>query len=1200
MANNVNTNLAAKLFAYIQHKDDINSDIKKVYGNSMIFIGDEQQILIPKYNAYVGIGMTSYNNTVNRIAGIETDIADLKKELGTNSVKSISVQWHQYTDGSGVNDNINAWDQTTTPGSSGFVYRPLSGDITIAGLNDYNEATHFAYNGVSYAYNHVTGEWGFTGEEGALINATSGITLTYVYEERNETTDEGITITKPVKNRILIDDKKTWAYMTSAYTYSLEFSRDYTNARIETLYHDILGLGENVLVPVKGSEIVIWNNQTSANELAPGNYYYWVGTGDPVMPASSVLTSPDWADSNPSWTKVTVLPTDLNASYYSLSTTYNNTYSMNITDGIQTLKEVAYILDQLTDGGLGEVTYLNITDWGTATSGGTEIKNGDDVVAIEVDGTTYYRIITGGGHPTTNQKKYGYWVNENPSENIGIQMAASIAGNTMDINDLHDHVEFIEAGNSTVRSLSVSNINNNLVTMTQVSNLSYQEYHSSDTYNHLPNETYMVGDTRLYTRLDLASTYIAFNNEITLDSTITLSDEQVTDLSRFGALEQIDFTAPEVKPTFNGDKKVPAAPTGTAYYLRQGDTFTKLETNAINWVSNFDEAILKHDIYWFNPTSVENSYLYANQRFTAVDYTYVVNNPSMTFYTQTAGKFTIDANHNDSSKQYYINDDTVTLSTYMQHAVVENANHIATTTWTMAYVRDTQGALDDKIGNILQKAKDYTDDQIKSLDTDTLFSKSEFYTYWAQNNPYYVENDSTLGAAERKPGTTAYTDEEATRYDAWKTFVSGLNIYPSNAIDATRTDTYFTMAYANNKARSQYVMSIVEEDGIVSTTTKELPTDVIEISNSMWNSQQNGAQYTALTLGDAINTNHTDDAAAENTEKLFAAIYDQTNGKNKDVYVKYTTGGDTDKAYVKVPVPQNAAIVSGTYYVMNNNGQFVAATNEQVRAFWQKDTTSVYYTQLYTAEDAMYEVIISSINGTLVTNSTNGMDNVIATADIWRNGVKTTVEITANGTATNLYVLSSSENKKTQYITGSVQHYDYTVEGGQGQNKINLDVNITRIEDATADNTGFADAWDVQNYIENMFTWVDISASVTDAQLETGDRFYTTFSTVSGSTEAATAKIAGVKLYTKSGSNYIVVFDGTSFTSGYAIAELAKDINNNIVDAANSEAAVSGSNFFAVAYGDSPNKDMCVTYTTTQTAFINPLNMKLTVLAPTA
>ena len=49
---NSNVNIGDRMFAYIKHGVDVSDDIKNVFSNSLIVIGDEQQIYIPaKYRS---------------------------------------------------------------------------------------------------------------------------------------------------------------------------------------------------------------------------------------------------------------------------------------------------------------------------------------------------------------------------------------------------------------------------------------------------------------------------------------------------------------------------------------------------------------------------------------------------------------------------------------------------------------------------------------------------------------------------------------------------------------------------------------------------------------------------------------------------------------------------------------------------------------------------------------------------------------------------------------------------------------------------------------------------------------------------------------------------------------------------------------------------------------------------------------------
>jgi hypothetical protein len=427
---------------------------------------------------------------------------------------------------------------------------------------------------------------------------------------------------------------------------------------------------------------------------------------------------------------------------------------------------------------------------------------------------------------------------------------------------------------------------------------------------------------------------------------------------------------------------------------------------------------------------------------------------------------------------------------------------------------------------------------------------------------------------------------------------------------------YVSSSYTVNRMRSEVISNVYEINGITYAESRELPTDDIVIRTDVWNDQRNNNNTMSnveLTL-DGIDNG--DNIANEKVEKLFAFVanVDANTGLSNpmQIYAKYPVGiGDNNetlyqKTYVKTPEPET--IITGntitdwtsSYWTLNNDGTFITATKAQLRAFFLKATDSFEWKQLYHQEDAYYEIIIDSIE------EIDEVENdVIATANILVPGSNGTTEESIDITctdsgATNLYIIEENEANRTNYMSASVKHYDYTQKGGQGQNRFNLQLNVTHIEDATIDNTGLADAFDVQNYIANMFTWVNISASVTEEQLENRAGFYTQYSTVANGDENSTAPtdsaalIVGKTLYhftTVDGvDKYAMVVDNGTPIASYTITHLAKDISNNIV-AAGSQSAVNGSDFYALGYGGS---HMVVTYTRTQEVYTNPLNMTLT------
>ena len=55
---------------------------------------------------------------------------------------------------------------------------------------------------------------------------------------------------KQGKNVMTIDDKLTWSYISSAYSYALDFSKEYTDTQVERIYRDLLGQSSTLLIPV--------------------------------------------------------------------------------------------------------------------------------------------------------------------------------------------------------------------------------------------------------------------------------------------------------------------------------------------------------------------------------------------------------------------------------------------------------------------------------------------------------------------------------------------------------------------------------------------------------------------------------------------------------------------------------------------------------------------------------------------------------------------------------------------------------------------------------------------------------------------------------------------------------------------------------------------------------------------------------------
>jgi len=491
MANNVNTNLTQRIFAYISHSDDLNARLAQVYENSLIFVGDEKQIYVPKFGAYVGIGMTSYNNTVGRIDNIAEQLAELKKTMNETAVKKLYVDFGvPAMDGNTQIEGGNKFTPSTMGASVNGDLGNLSGEVVITGKADMNPTTFFKNDSL---YTYSGNDWvKVKNDPNGDINAapTSGIRISYTSESSYITLEGGIVAKQPMNQRLVIDDSLTWSYMTHAYAYSLGFAKDYTSHEIETLYQTLLGIGESVLMPVSTESL--WDDVPNANgttdRVWTGGTVYYRTTDGVALPSSAAdftalqnNTLTGWASWDGTGTEPT--PADGAGNFYKIVTNYQDSYNTNISDGIQTLKEVAHILDIITDGGVGSITYIPQSEWPSSFSSEDHGAN-----SYVYNGTTYHRVIAQNGKPTTNPNSYGWYIKVDP-ENLGIQMANSIASNTADISDLHDHVTLAEEGQTTLRSLSQYNPSQ-FITMSQWTNR--PELAVTDTNQSLPGHQKMV------------------------------------------------------------------------------------------------------------------------------------------------------------------------------------------------------------------------------------------------------------------------------------------------------------------------------------------------------------------------------------------------------------------------------------------------------------------------------------------------------------------------------------------------------------------------------------------------------------------------------------------------------------------------------------------------------------------------------------
>ena len=147
---NSNVDIANKIFTYVKHGCDINEDIKTIYYNSLIFIGDEQQIYVPVMDTYVGIKKSQFDELSNNLLWIPS--------IGTYSIttkEGNNLSSGNYAISTGIN--------TVASGLASFT----QGENTIASGQDAHAEGYYtkAYGTQTHAegyYTYASGDFAHT------------------------------------------------------------------------------------------------------------------------------------------------------------------------------------------------------------------------------------------------------------------------------------------------------------------------------------------------------------------------------------------------------------------------------------------------------------------------------------------------------------------------------------------------------------------------------------------------------------------------------------------------------------------------------------------------------------------------------------------------------------------------------------------------------------------------------------------------------------------------------------------------------------------------------------------------------------------------------------------------------------------------------------------------------------------------------
>lgn len=243
-----------------------------------------------------------------------------------------------------------------------------------------------------------------------------------------------------------------------------------------------------------------------------------------------------------------------------------------------------------------------------------------------------------------------------------------------------------------------------------------------------------------------------------------------------------------------------------------------------------------------------------------------------------------------------------------------------------------------------------------------------------------------------------------------------------NALDGTYTT-----------SKSKLVCGYTQTNGAVAVSYRELPTDHIEASATIWG---------------------------------------ESGDTSLKVYTEVAGNVVTELVALQTPL-----------FTKEANGEYLKLTDAECGAV--TDTTVVGF---YALKDGVMVAITTTNFGGVdsdLTRRVKGLDHkdhIVAykRIDKYVRVDSADLKIDANGVAegAQLYVLAANGQPAAQvkYISATaVHHNDETYADNDGSNTFHVTAHITKISDATETNSGLADAYDVKNAIDNIFGWVDLS-----------------------------------------------------------------------------------------------------------------------------
>ena len=381
------------MFAYIDNHGELTQSMVNQYNESLIFLGDEKQIFVPIINAYVGIGQTAYNNLLARIGQNDDQLLEYNKYIHNDTVTSIYVQFSpeeiEEARSHAIDNILSLRNEKIGERSRSETVFKANKNIVLKGFDDYNLPSGIDELGRSVSTSNTSG---ITVNIEHNVDSNNPYIGQYTFKTSDGVTHSYSYTYYSAYDVITIDDTKTWSYIKASNTYLSDFAMKFATDQANRVYKNLLGVSDgdgNVFIEKEFQEAFNYSDVTNTltefedvfvkmgnaqNTFKPvtvvnnnGSYVIKVQdnndndviiyTNDPTQtPASNDTLKQLLAgkENNGLYggyiTKTTNSVEHVIPVWYHRDNSGTASWNTNIADGIQTLKEVAYILDIITDG----------------------------------------------------------------------------------------------------------------------------------------------------------------------------------------------------------------------------------------------------------------------------------------------------------------------------------------------------------------------------------------------------------------------------------------------------------------------------------------------------------------------------------------------------------------------------------------------------------------------------------------------------------------------------------------------------------------------------------------------------------------------------------------------------------------------------------------------------------------------------------